>query len=225
MKKPQIQLFQGDCLEVMKSIPDGSIDLILTDPPYVSPTVTSIGRQVNKHIADLSIIKTYYRLIKKEFERILKADGSMFIFCDEKYAMCLYEIFYGWKNTSIVVWDKGRIGMGRPFRKQHEFIFFANRVSSEYNKSENLQSYSSILKCSPVSGDEKTHISQKPVKLLEDLIKGFSNEGNTVLDCFMGSGSTGVACVNTGRSFKGIELDENYFNIAKNRIDEAEKGC
>lgn len=216
-------LKQGDCLELMKDISDESVDLILTDPPYISPTVTSIGRNVNKHIADLSIVQTYYRLIKKEFERILRYDGSLFIFCDEKYAMCLYEIFYDWKNTSLVIWDKGRIGMGRPFRKQHEFIFFANRGSSDYNRTENIKSFPSILKYSPVSANEKMHTSQKPVKLLEALILGFSNENGVVLDCFAGSGSTGVACVNTGRRFIGMELDQDYFEIAQKRIEEAQK--
>lgn len=215
-----IKLLQGDCLELMKDIPDGSVDLVLTDPPYIAPTITSIGRNNNKHVADMSIIKTYYKLIKTEFERILKNDGSIFIFCDEKYAMCLYEVFYEWKCTSLVVWDKGKIGMGRPFRKQHEFIFFANRETSEHNKTEETKCYPSILKCSPVKSEEKQHISQKPVELLEKLICGFSVESGVVLDCFMGSGSTGVACLNTNRKFIGIELHEDYFNIAKNRIEE-----
>ena len=218
-----IKLLQGDCLELMKNIPDGSIDLIVTDPPYIAPTITSIGRNNNKHIADMSIIKTYYKLIKSEFERILKDDGTLFIFCDEKYAMCLYEVFYEWKCTSLVIWDKGKIGMGRPFRKQHEFIFFTNRETSEHNTTDDVKSFPSILKCSPVSSKEKLHISQKPVVLLEKLIVGFSQENDIILDPFMGSGSTGVACVNTNRNFIGIELDEQYFNIAEKRISEAKE--
>lgn len=82
----------------------------------------------------------------------------------------------------------------------------------------------SVWECNKVNPNKMLHPTQKPEKLLEELIEKYSDSGATVLDCFMGSGSTGVACVNTGRNFIGIEIDETYFNIAKKRIEEAEKG-
>ena len=121
----------------------------------------------------------------------------------------------------MIVWDKGKIGMGKPFRKRHELIVYANRETIDYNRSENITHYPTVLNYKIVSDKEKVHPAQKPTKLIEDLILGFSNENDTILDCFMGSGSTGVACVNTNRNFIGIELDKGYFDIAEKRIEEA----
>ena len=214
-----IDLRQGDCLELMKDIPDKSIDLIIIDPPYSTPTITGFGRKQVKNVADLSIQETYMKCLKEEFERILKDNSPIFIFCDDKYYPSIYRAFYNWQSVQMIVWDKGKIGMGKPFRKRHELIVYANRETIDYNRTENITHYPTVLNYKVVTEKEKVHPAQKPIKLLEDLILGFSNENDTVLDCFMGSGSTGVACVNTNRNFIGIELDENYFNIAKERIN------
>lgn len=215
-----IKLYKGDCLEVMNKIPDESIDLIVTDPPYSTPTITGFGRKQVKNVADLSIQETYMKCLKKEFERILKPNAPVFIFCDDKYYPSIYRAFYNWQSVQMVVWDKGKIGMGKPFRKRHELLVYANRETIDYNRSENITHYPTVLNYKIVSEKEKMHPAQKPTKLLEDLILGFSNENDTVLDCFMGSGSTGVACKHTNRNFIGIELDDKYFEIAKKRIEE-----
>ena len=214
-----IDLRQGDCLELMKDIPDKSIDLIIIDPPYSTPTITGFGRKQVKNVADLSIQETYMKCLKEEFERILKDNSPIFVFCDDKYYPSIYRAFYNWQSVQMIVWDKGKIGMGKPFRKRHELIVYANRETIDYNRTENITHYPTVLNYKVVTEKEKVHPAQKPIKLLEDLILGFSNENDTVLDCFMGSGSTGVACVNTNRNFIGIELDEKYFNIAKERIN------
>ena len=106
--------------------------------------------------------------------------------------------------------------MGNPFRKQHELIFYANRGSLELNKT-NMSHIPTVIK---ETLTKEYHGAEKPVKLLMKLIDGLTKENATVLDCFMGSGSTGVACLNTNRKFIGIELDDGYFNIATNRIQE-----
>ena len=214
-----IDLRQGDCLELMKDIPDKSIDMIITDPPYSTPVITGFGRKQVKNVADLSIQETYMKTLKSEFERILKPEAPVFIFCDDRYYPSIYRAFYDWKNVQMLIWDKGKIGMGKPFRKRHELLIYANRESIDYYRTENITHYPTVLNYSVVSEHERVHPAQKPVKLLQDLIIGFSKDGDTILDCFMGSGSTGVACINTNRNFIGIELDEKYFNIAKERIN------
>jgi len=212
-------LLQGDCLELMKDIPDKSVDMILTDPPYTSPTINAFGRKKIRRLSDLSIQEFYFTAIKKEWERILKPNAPVCVFCDDIYSAVLIGLFYEWQQTNLVVWDKGRIGMGNPFRKQHEFIFYANRESIKLNKKE-LTHIPSIIKCNL---KKEYHGAEKPIELISKLINGLTEEGGIVLDCFMGSGTTGVACKNLNRNFIGIELDEEYFKIAKQRIDDSPK--
>jgi len=214
-----IELKCGDCLELMKDIPDKSVDLIIIDPPYSTPVITGFGRKQVKNVADLSIQEAYMKVLKQEFERILKLNSPVFIFCDDKYFSSIYRVFYNWKNVQMLVWDKGRIGMGKPFRKRHELLLYANRETIDYNRSERISHYPTILNYKVVPENEKLHPAQKPKELLQDLILGFSKEKDVVLDCFMGSGSTGVACIKTNRKFIGLELDEKYFNIAKERLE------
>ncbi len=212
------KIHQGDCLEVMKDIPDSSVDCIITDPPYSTPTITAFGRKKVLNLADLSIQERFFREIKTEIERILKPNGRVFIFCDDKYYPILFAVFYDWQNKNMVIWDKGKIGMGNPFRKQHELIFYVNRESFNYNRTEGITHYPTILKYS--SDKNKIHGAQKPIKLVEDLIKGFTNEGDLVLDMFLGSGTTALACKNLNRNFIGIELNPEYCDLANKRLSE-----
>ena len=218
MTLTDVLLYKGDCLEEMKKIPDGSVDLVLTDPPYTSPTTHAFGRKVAKRLSDLAIQEFYFTAIKAEWERILKPNAPVCVFCDDVYYAVLIGLFYSWQQTALVVWDKGKIGMGNPFRKQHELIFYGNRGGIELNKEE-LTHIPTILKSKIV---KTFHGAEKPVDILTTLVNGLTKRGDTVLDCFMGSGSTGVACVNTNRNFIGIELDADYFKIAEKRIADAQ---
>lgn len=211
-------LIHGDCLEIMRTAPAESIDLIITDPPYTTPVVTAFGRETVKNYADFSIQESFVRCLKNEFERVLKPNAPIFMFCDEKYYPQIFKVFYAWQSTQMIVWDKKKIGMGKPFRKRHELIFYANREPMEYNRTEGITHYPTVMECAPV-GQDRLHGAQKPLELIEKLVLGFSNRGDTVLDCFMGSGTTGVACKNLGRNFIGIELDETYYQIATKRIE------
>jgi site-specific DNA-methyltransferase (adenine-specific) len=211
------QLLHGDCLDLMKDIPDGSIDMVCCDPPYTTPTITAFGRTKVKNYADFSIQESYIKCLKAAFERILKPDAPMFMFCDEKYYPSIFKVFYEWSSVQMIVWDKKKIGMGKPFRKRHELIVYANRGTMDYNRTEGITHYPTVMEYSPVSKD-KLHGAQKPVDLVGDLIKGFTQEGDTVLDCFMGSGTTGVACKGLRRKFIGIELNDDFFDIATKRI-------
>ena len=95
----RIDLKCGDCLELMKNIPDASIDMVITDPPYSTPVITGFGRKQTKNVADLSLQETYVKTLKKEFERILKPSAPIFMFCDDKYYSSIYRAFYDWKNN------------------------------------------------------------------------------------------------------------------------------
>jgi site-specific DNA-methyltransferase (adenine-specific) len=207
----------GDCLEVMKGIPDKSVDLVLTDPPYSTPVITSFGRKKCKNLADLSIQEFYFNAFKKELERLLKPNGRLFIFCDDKFYPILFAVFYDWLNINLIIWDKGKIGMGNPVRKQHELIMYANRESFQYNRTENFTHYPSVMKYK--SDNNKLHGAQKPLKLIRDLILGFSDKGNIILDPFTGSGVVCLASQQLDRNYIGIDLSEKYCEIAHNRVN------
>ncbi len=237
-----IDLRQGDCLELMKGIPDGSIDMILCDLPY--------GTTACKWDTVIP-----FEPLWKQYNRIIKNNGAIVLFGSEPFStelrhsnLKMYK--YDW------IWEKEQ-GVGfqlvkyRPLIK-HENISVFCKKSPEYfpqmvkldktikvkrKAGSNGKSDSSPLKYSdertseyserfPVNilefkRDRGLHPTQKPVALLEYLVNTYTNEGDTVLDNCMGSGSTGVACVNTCRNFIGMELDPGYFEIAQKRIEEA----
>jgi site-specific DNA-methyltransferase (adenine-specific) len=213
-----VELHLGDCLEVMRGMADKSVDAVITDPPYSTPVAVAFGREKVRRLSDLCIQESYIGFLKKELERILKPNGRVCFCCDDTYFPVLFVQFYDWHNTGVVVWDKGRIGMGNPFRKQHELILFATRGMFIPEK----QNVPSVIKCAPVPVESRNHGAEKPVGLLTELMRGISLEGDTVFDPFMGSGTTGVACVQTGRNFVGIEIDPTYYAIAERRIAEAQ---
>ena len=243
-----IDLRKGDCLEVMKTIETGSIDAIITDPPY--------GTTACKWD---SVIDFY--LMWEQLNRIIKPNGAIVLFGSEPFSSALRmsnikNFKYDW------IWDKER-GVGastvkyRPM-KQHEIIsVFANNRHNYYpiktprekildstnwkfkkinSENGNFNSKgkpgriykdkfpTSMLKYhkdkAECNGTKRVHPTQKPLPLMEYLIKTYTNQGETVLDFTMGSGSTGVAAKNLNRNFIGIEQDEKYFNIAKDRINE-----
>ena len=324
-----IELWQGDCLELMKNIPDGSVDLVLTDPPYGTVKGMPIdGWKRKQDCAEWdSTIDT--EAMFAEISRVLRQNGKAILFSQEPYtsrlitsaipslpfayramwyknvhanallaksamvsryedicvftkphdAECINELrdyfkkvleFIGAKSCKEINARLGHRKAGHCFfvtegkravkdviggkvdhttrigssqfalcteqtyneivsvfgiDKMDGFLPYAEltRLNEKYTATFNLwqggKSKSNVLEYK--KDNDGYHPTQKPVALLEDLIQTYSNEGNTVLDFTMGSGSTGVACVNTNRHFIGIELDEGYFNIAKKRIEEA----
>ena len=325
MKK--FELWQGDCLELMKNIPDGSVDLVLTDPPYGTMKNAALDGWNNKTTEwDNEIDPT---ALFTELTRILRQNGKVVLFSQEPYtsrlitsaipslpfayramwyknvhanaliaktamvnrfediciftkphdAECTNELRTYFRNVLEFIGAKSckeinqRLGHRRAehcfyvtegkravkekiggkadhttrvgssqfalcteqtyneivsvfcIDKMDGFLPYAElaRLNEKYTATFNLwqggKSKSNVLEYK--KDNDGYHPTQKPVALLEDLIQTYSNEGNTVLDFTMGSGSTGVACLNTNRRFIGIELDEGYFNIAKKRIEEA----
>lgn len=233
-----IEIKQGDCLELMKDIPDGSIDMILCDLPY--------GTTKNKWDSIIPLDELW-----EQYERIIKDKGCIALFAQTPFDKVL-----GVSNLKLLkyewIWEKdngtGFLNAKKMPLKIHEniLIFYKNTPiynpqmrkgfkSYSYSK-ENISStnYGNSNGTNGIIKNEgdrypidiiqfkrdknKLHPTQKPVSLLEYLIKTYTKEGETVLDNCMGSGSTGVACQNTNRNFIGFELDEKYFNIAKERL-------
>lgn len=243
-------LFNGDCLEVMKDIPDGSIDAIITDPPY--------GTTACKwdSVIDLD-------LMWKQLKRIIKPNGAIVLFGSQPFTSIL-----GASNVEMLryswVYEKGKPtnfanAKKMPLKGFEDILVFYNSLptynpqylikidkvlkntgtksrknsqkengdisymgkTSITNNIEYRQEFTNyprgIIKCTQET--ESYHPTQKPVPLMEYLVKTYTNENETVLDFTMGSGSTGVACVNTNRNFIGIEMDKNYFEITKKRIE------
>ena len=231
-----IQLLNGDCLELMKDIEDKSIDMILCDLPY--------GTTACKWD---SVIP--FEPLWKQYKRIIKDNGAIVLFGSEPFSTMLnysnMKMFrYEWvwlKNNSTGF----QLANKMPLKKHENISVFYKKLPT-YNP-QGLKPYGKVNKRGrsgngghlanevneyiqkftnyptqtiAFSYDKlKLHPTQKPVKLLEYLIKTYTNEGDIVLDNCMGSGSTGVACWNTKRRFIGIELNKDYYNIAKERIE------
>ena len=240
-----IDLRHGDCLEVMKTIPDGSVDAIITDPPY--------GTTACKWDSIIQFDLMWY-----ELKRVVKPNGAIVLFGSQPFTSALImsnpKMFkYEW------IWQKNRgsnfaLLKYQPFKEHENILIFSkethnyfpikqersesgkNRANYSFKNAGGGESTGFIIKDDGIRREiEKDlrmpssiqkfntevgkHPTQKPVALLEYLVKTYTQENETVLDFTMGSGTTGVACKNLNRNFIGIELDEGYFNIAKERIN------
>ena len=212
-------LLQGDCVQLLEKIPDASIDAIITDPPYF------LGMTHNGQKAcfnDLTIAKPFYTMLFTEYKRVLKTNGAVFFFTDWRGYAFYYPIFDRILHAqNCLVWDK----LGRPsqcfYGYGHELILFAGQIKKSYtsNVIKGIKAFNQLTAEELAKNCGRVHPTQKPIKLIERLITDATVFDNVVLDSFMGSGTTGVACINTGRRFIGMELDENYFEIAKKRIE------
>ena len=226
------KLYQGDCLEIMKGIPDKSIDMILCDLPY-----GETWAKWDKHIS--------FDDLWERYNKIIKDDCAIVLFSSQPFTTKLissniknYKYTWYWiKNIKGNYLNAKR----QPLRRLEEINVFnkhkyfpqgieqCNKISKRgSNAKTTLNNYNTewiqTTKKYPDNilyydlDKDKYHPTQKPVGLLEYLIKTYTNENEVVLDCCMGSGSTGVAALNTNRRFVGIELDEKYFNIAVERL-------
>jgi len=234
------QVIQGDCLEVMKEIPDKSIDMIFTSPPYNMRTRIRNGkyttREKSEHFSkkysnfdDALPIDEFYNFHKKCIEEMLRIS---------KIVIYNFQIVTGSKEAffkiigdfnkdikDIIIWDKG---FGQPamhekvLNSSYEFILImeddkkCGRViqNSTFKRGE-LQN---ILRINRVNSKIKGHSAVFPLKLAETIIKNFSNENDTVLDCFAGTGTTAIACINLNRNYILIEKEPKYVNIIRERL-------
>lgn len=210
------RLILGDCREVLPAV--GRVDAVVTDPPYAVPTTIAQKRTITRSVGDLSIIEYAMQAYLGAAVDMLMPNGRVFVFCDGTSYPVFFRVLYGRVQTALLIWNKGRFGMGREFRKQHELVMhgwlpetpiFGDGVGR-----------SDILEYAPVPTEQRTHPAEKPVALISDLLRPC---GHIVLDPFMGSGTTGVACAKLGRSFIGIEIEPKFFDIACRRIEAAQR--
>jgi len=223
----KIELWQGDCLELMKDIPDGSVDAIITDPPY------NISRDNNFHTMgragiDFGEWDKGFDLTSwiKDYVKILNQNGSMIIFSSYRFISKIVDVL---ENNGLVVkdileWRKSNPmprNVDRRYVQDTEFAIWAVKKDAKwvFNKPKN-ESYLRAQFIAPiVSGKARTiHPTQKSLFVMEKIIQIHTNKGETILDPFMGSGTTGVAAIRNGRNFIGIELDSEYFDISLKRL-------
>ena len=211
------QIFNEDCLEGMKNLPDGSIDLIATDPPYC---VGASSNGVKTSFSDFNLMRPFFEQCFNEWRRVLKNGGHAYCCTDWRTYPFLYPILIKYLTVrNLIVWDFNWIKAGNFYRPTHELIIFATNGKSTRTFS-NCES--DVWRIKTINYTQpKNHPSEKPVELMERMIKNSSCEGDTVLDPFAGSATTAVACINLNRKFVGYELDEKFFNVAQKRIDEA----
>lgn len=211
----------------MKNIEDGSVDLVVTDPPYeIATTGAGMYKQADKqYVKELNGMKDgFSEEVLDELCRVMKKI-NIYFFCSQKQIIPLLDYFVKKKkyNWNILSWHKTNPipACGNKYLTDTEFIlFFREKGVKVYGSFDTKRTWYAT----PLNQSDKKkygHPTVKPLSILENLVVNSSQEGEIILDCFMGSGSTGVACFNTNRNFIGIELDEGYFKIAQNRIEEA----
>ena len=238
-----MQLYNGDCIEVMKTLPEKSVDLILTDPPF--------GTTQNKWDSVIPFADLW-----GGYERVIKDNGAIVLFGQGLFSdelACSNKKMFRYR----LVWEKTKAGgflnaRRMPLQAHEDILVFYKKLPTynpqmsegkpyvkkavsngdgknygkfdrvgQTNVNEGTRFPRSVIKFSN-DNHNSLHPTQKPVDLLEYLIKTYTNEGDVVLDSCMGSGSTGVAALNCERKFIGIELDPNYFAIAERRINKKE---
>ena len=239
------KLYLGNCLEIMKTIPNESVDCIICDLPY-GQTECKWDKYLDS------------KLMWEQYKRVIKDTGNIILFSMQPFTtklinsnldMFRYEII--WLKSKITGFQNANY---RPMRKHENILIFSKSSTSTAGKIHATYNPQGLIECEKkvnrktrgeTIGERKSqsnqyvakytnypnsviefksemkpvHPTQKPIELLEYLIKTYSNENDIILDNCMGSGSTGVACLNTNRKFIGIELEEKYFNIAKERIE------
>ena len=221
----QVNLHLGDCLDVLKNIPNNSIDLIVTDPPYRTTPRGSCGGTggILKEELNLKGKVFFHNDIKitewiGELFRVLKENGHCYIMTNN-VNLCEYltEIKRAkFRIFKTLIWKKNTCITNRYYMDNHEYIIFCRK-----GKAVKINNCSTKTVLEIPNAKNKKHPVEKPIELMRIFIENSSNEGDTVLDPFMGCGSTGVASVITKRNFIGIELDGKYFKIAKERINGA----
>jgi DNA modification methylase len=214
MNEQPFQLLHGDCLELMREIPEKSVDMILCDIPYGEVSQKSGGlRRLDRGLADRCEIDLEELCF--QYTRICR--GTVYIFCGtEQISRLVGSLRRSKFSMRVGAWNKTNpspMNGSRMWLSGLEFCVVGRLENSTFN-----EHCKKALWDAP-SGRAKIHPTEKPLALFERLVKASSNEGDMVLDNCMGSGTTGVACLNTGRKFIGMEMDENYFTKAKERIE------
>lgn len=225
----------GDCLDVLRQLPDGCVDAVVTDPPYCSGGFTESARRGSNGSGLRSEtrrdggwftsdnmgtqgLQWLLRSVSLEVLRLLRPCSSYCVFTDWRMVPAIVPVIesagFRWQN--MVVWDKGNAGIGRGFRAQHEILLHFTNGVAEYHTA----SAGNVLRSPRMQSEDREHQTQKPVELMRRILDVVAGPDGLVLDPFAGSGSTGVAC-GVGRRFLGIEREASYVDIARRRIADA----
>lgn len=233
-----VRLYRGDALEVLQSLPKGSIDAVVTDPPYSSggafrgdrmnstrnkyqssdviselPTFTGDNRDQHGWL-------TWCSLWLIHSADIVRPGGMLCMFTDWRQLPTATDAVQcgGWVWRGLVVWDKVNARpMPSRFTAQCEYVVWATNGPRDFDFATGSY-HSGVVRVMPPATEDREHSTQKPVEVMEHLV-AVAGDGQVVLDPFMGSGTTGVACIRTGRHFIGIEKEKHYFDVAVSRIE------
>ena len=239
-----VDLRLGDCLEIMRTLPDGCVDLVLTDPPYghnnnnndlAHRWEAALGLRdsvpdewARPILNDGPEANEIVRAMFREANRLLKPGHCCCCCCGggggpdpqfARWALWLDEAI-GFKQ--MVIWDKGGLGMGWHYRRSYETVLVGEKPGAAGTWYGGHSVSNVIHGISGIKPSSDQHPTQKPVRLMSRFIEWHTRPGDLVLDPFMGSGTTGVAAARAGRRFVGVELDPHWFAIAKKRIEEAQ---
>lgn len=224
-----IDLKMGDALEILKTIPNESIDCVVTDPPY--KIITGGDSNGKNSVRPKGILKGNRELMRTvpkfsewlpELFRVLKDGTQNYIMVNSSNLLKMANEIEkaGFKIQNFLVWQKNNCTPSQFYMKNCEYTIFFRKGRSKYindiGGSKTVHSFDNII-------GNKVHPTEKPIDLIEFYINNSTNKNETVLDPFMGSGTTGVACKNLNRRFIGIEMQEDYFNIASERVGEKRK--
>lgn len=232
------KIYQNECINGMRNIGGGSIDLVVTDPPY-GINFNSNHSKNNEYRNNLKSVDGilndgkdnigFLEEVATEVYRILSENSHLYWFTRwdkvEEQKPMLEKL--GFKVKNNIIWMKNNWSMGDlkgAYAGQYECILFCQKGRKELNEVDGKKRHADILQFDRIAPSKLLHSHQKPVELLELLIKKSSNEGDVVLDPFMGSGSTAIAAINSNRKYIGFELDEQYIEVTNKRIEERKSG-
>lgn len=215
------RLILGDCREVLPTL--GGVDAVVTDPPYFLPIQSYVGKRGEAYkkplMGDISVLEGYFQTTFQLVEKTLNKGSTWYVFCDAKSYPIFWKALYPrCRHVRLLIWDKIVSYNGYTWRHQHELVAWG-----ECDEADRIPTGDGdIIQERGVLQESREHPAEKPVPLIERLILKHQ-AARTILDPYMGSGTTGVACVKLGRSFIGIEIEPKYFDIACRRIEQAYK--
>lgn len=226
----QNKVYLGDCMELIKNIPNDSVDLLITDPPY---KVTSRGNAGNSGGMMQKKLSMQGKIFKcndikpqeyiPEFYRILKNGSHCYIMTNHVNLLEMLNVATasGFHFIKSLIWNKGNKIMGQYYMSQFEYIlFFRKGIGKKINNCGTSDILDVTNRKTKGEDGQNLHDTEKPIELMQILIENSSKENEVVLDPFMGIGSTIIGCINSNRKYIGFELDDNYYNIANGRIQE-----
>ena len=216
------KIYNQDCLEGMKLVNGKSIDMIITDPPYLMNYKSNRRIKQEKFDYIMNDINSEEMIIKyiEECFRILKDNTAIYLFCSWHHIDFFKQEFEKYfKLKNLIVWNKNNHGSGDlkgAYAPKHELILYGHKGRSLFRE----KRIPDVIDFPKVPSKQLLHPTEKPVGLLELFIKNSSDKDNIIFDGFIGSASTVITCLNTGRQYIGFELDNKYYNIANERVNQ-----